>query len=606
MAALLDLRMPGVYTQEISTLPPTVGVVPSAVPVFIGNTQKADKKGVDLSGKPTRIKSMKEYEDLFGTAPLQKLKVTIDESTGTPDVQVADPTDFKYKMYHSLLFYFANGGGPCYILSVGKFDTDPDANAIKTAIGSLTKVQEVTILVFPDGTSLTEEQYQSGVITTALQHCSKMKDRVTIIDLHSANGDSIDTIESGFQTRMPSDIEFKKYGMTYYPYIKTIFSYNYAEADVAVTSHVQSIPGDANTVADLKAKAKAYLDANAAIPAAQGKVDGLTAEKKALTYLKTALDAWVQATPGAKDADMLVQLLKISADSGVAIPADVATELDKANPAPQTILGKAQTDTDTALGLATTALTNAQGLVASTLATLKAAVKALGSGVSIPLTNFTMDVIKDVNNLIYGKIKDAISNLAVTLPPCGAIAGIYVRTDATAGVWQAPANVSVFGGIKPALDIDDDLHANLNAPSNGKAINAIRTYPGRGLLVYGARTLAGNDLEWRYVNVRRTFCFIEDSIALAMQDFVFAPNNEQTWIKVRAMIRSFLNRLWKAGGLYGNTPDDAYAVICSAPESMSDDDVLNGIMRIFVKVAVARPAEFIVLQYEHKFELAES
>jgi phage tail sheath protein FI len=236
----------------------------------------------------------------------------------------------------------------------------------------------------------------------------------------------------------------------------------------------------------------------------------------------------------------------------------------------------------------------------------KSGVKSAGVRYDVPLSGVSLLALKDVNNLVYGKIKDAIFNFPVTLPPSGAIAGIYVRTDASAGVWKAPANVSVYGGIKPALDIDDDLHANLNAPSNGKAVNAIRTYPGRGLLVYGARTLAGNDLEWRYVNVRRTFCFIEDSIANAMQDFVFEPNNEQTWIKVRAMIRSFLNRLWKAGGLYGNTPDDAYEVICSAPDSMSDDDVLNGIMRIYVKVAVARPAEFIVLQYEHKFELVES
>jgi uncharacterized protein len=605
MAALLDLRMPGVYTQEIATLPPTVGVIPSAVPVFIGYTEKAVKKGDDLTLKPTRIKSMKEYEDLFGSAPLQHIDVTIDESSGQPDVKVTEPADFKFKMYHSLLFYYANGGGPCYILSVGGYDADPAPDDIKNAIPLLSKVQEVTILVFPDGTSLKEAEYQ-GVIGVALQHCSKMKDRVTVIDLHDVNGDDLSAIENGFQTGMPNDIELKKYGMAYYPYIKTIFSYNYAESDVVVKSHIQSIPGDTGTVSDLKAKAAAYLAAVGAYPGTVAKVDGLTADKKVLTYLKTTLDAYKTATPAATDADLVVQLKKISTDSGNPLPTDVAKDIDKPGAAPQTILNTALTTLQTALDTANTAVTTAKGKVDDTLAALKAAVKALGSGVSIPLTNFTMDVIKDANNLIYGKIKDAISNLAVTLPPCGAIAGIYVRTDANAGVWKAPANVSVLGGIRPALDIDDDLHANLNAPSNGKAINAIRTYPGRGLLVYGARTLAGNDLEWRYVNVRRTFCFIEDSIGIAMQDFVFEPNTEQTWIKVRAMIKSFLNRLWKAGGLYGNTPSDAYDVICSAPESMSDDDVLNGIMRIFIKVAVARPAEFIVLQYEHKFELVES
>lgn len=605
MAALLDLRMPGVYTQEIATLPPTVGVIPSAVPVFIGYTETAVKKGEDLHGKPTRIKSMKEYQDLFGSAPLQHIEVAIDESSGQPEVKVTEPTDFKYKMYHSLLFYYANGGGPCYILSVGGYDTDPSATDLQGAIPALKKVQEVTILVFPDGTSLHETAYQ-GLIGSALQHCSIMKDRVTVIDLHDVNGEDLSAIEDGFQTGMPNDIEYKKYGMAYYPYIKTIFSYNYAETDVVVKSHIQSIPGDTGTVSDLKAKAAAYLAAVGAYPATVAKVDGLTADKKVLTYLKTTLDAYKVATPAATDADLVVQLKKISTDSGNPLPTDVAKDIDKPGAAPQTILNTALSTLQTALDTATTAVTTAQGKVTDTLAALKAAVKALGSGVSIPLTNFTMDVIKDANNLVYGKIKDAISNLAVTLPPCGAIAGIYVRTDANAGVWKAPANVSVMGGIRPALDIDDDFHANLNAPSNGKAINAIRTYPGRGLLVYGARTLAGNDLEWRYVNVRRTFCFIEDSIGIAMQDFVFEPNTEQTWIKVRAMIKSFLNRLWKAGGLYGNTPSDAYDVICSAPESMSDDDVLNGIMRIFIKVAVARPAEFIVLQYEHKFELVES
>lgn len=134
MAALLDLRMPGVYTQEISTLPPTVGVIPSAVPVFIGYTQKAEKKGDSLLGKPTRIKSMKEYQDLFGSAPLQQIQVTIDESAGTPDVSVLEPDDFKFKMYHSLLFYYANGGGPCFILSVGGYDTPPAAKPLSDAI----------------------------------------------------------------------------------------------------------------------------------------------------------------------------------------------------------------------------------------------------------------------------------------------------------------------------------------------------------------------------------------------------------------------------------------------------------------------------------------
>lgn len=606
MAALLDLRMPGVYTQEIATLPPTVGVIPSAVPVFIGYTEKAEKKGDSLSMKPTRVKSMKEFETWFGGPENVEIQVDIDDRSTNPlhpEVRVVKPVNLTFKMYHSMLFYYANGGGPCYIMSVGSYNDELSADALKNGIPPLSKVKDITILVFPDGVSIDENKY-AGVITDALNHCVKMKNRVTIIDLNDANGDDLTKIENGFQTSMPSDIEIKKYGMAYYPYIDTIFSYAYNKEDVVVRNHWM----DANVVPDpnlmklndaIKAARTDYL-------AALATDTGLKNDRATLAFFKKALDDWrvAQSNPPTND-ELKDQLDTIAADSGKTIPDSVKGKLVEPMPDPIGVLGDAITAQDTLIGKADTAVTTKRATFDAAIAAAKAGLPK-GGKIIYSLSGLGMDLLEDVNNLIYGKIKDAISNFPVTLPPCGAIAGIYVRTDATQGVWKAPANVSVFAGIKPELDIDDDLHANLNAPPSGKAINVIRTYPGRGLLVYGARTLAGNDLEWRYVNVRRTFCFIEDSIATAMQDFVFETNNQQTWIKVRAMIKSFLNRLWKAGGLFGNTPEDAYEVIVGEPESMSVDDVLGGIMRIFIKVAVARPAEFIVLQYEHKFELVES
>jgi phage tail sheath protein FI len=217
-----------------------------------------------------------------------------------------------------------------------------------------------------------------------------------------------------------------------------------------------------------------------------------------------------------------------------------------------------------------------------------------------------MSTVATISNLIYNKIIDAIRNYGLVLKPGGAVAGIYFRTDASRGVWKAPANVSVLGAISPMVNYSDDTHAELNVPDSGKAVNLIRNYPGRGVLLYGARTLAGNDNEWRYVNVRRTFCYIEDSVYRGMQDFVFEENNEETWIKVRAMINAFLNKLWKAGGLFGATPEDAYQVLADVPNTMSVDDMLNGFMIVYIKVAVARPAEFIVLRYEHKFDVPQS
>ncbi len=114
MAALLDLRMPGVYTQEIPTLPPTVGVIPSAVPVFIGYTEKAKSKGESLNGIPTRIKSMREYEDWFGGPSTVKMNIEIDDRASNqrrPEVKVASVEGFNYKMHYAMLLYYANGGG---------------------------------------------------------------------------------------------------------------------------------------------------------------------------------------------------------------------------------------------------------------------------------------------------------------------------------------------------------------------------------------------------------------------------------------------------------------------------------------------------------------
>ncbi|MGX5820936.1 phage tail sheath family protein [Chitinophaga lutea] len=610
MAALLDLRMPGVYTLEKSTLPPTVGVIPSAIPVFIGYTQKAEKKGESLHGKPTRVKSMKEYEDWFGGAPLQSLEVSVDDRNGVsgkPDVKVSRPTDYQYKMYHSLLFYYANGGGPCFIMSVGGYDAKISVDALKGALTPLKKSKDVTIIVYPDGTSLSNDDYKS-LMEETLNHCVKMKNRVGVFDVHESFGEDLDEIENVFQTNVPSDIDVKKYGMAYYPYVETIFDYGYLETGVTVKQHLVTPPpaSETTTIAAIKAKADALKAASDGYGEKAGEVADLSARQTVLAFLKGALDEYKAANPSADSAALVKKLYAVIKETGRMLPDDVKTDVDADGAEPITVLGDALDETNDDLTDANTELKSKKDALDAAATDARKGVPGDNNiRYTVPLTGVTMAGLKDANNLVYGKIKDAILNFPVTLPPCGAIAGIYVRTDANAGVWKAPANVSVFGGIKPALEIDDELHGSLNAPSSGKSINVIRTYPGRGLLVYGGRTFAGNDLEWRYVNVRRTFCFIEDSIQRAMQDFVFEPNNEQTWIKVRAMIKSFLNRLWKAGGLYGNTPEDAYEVVCDEPGSMTVDDVLNGIMRIFIKVAVARPAEFIVLEYEHKFEVAE-
>ena len=140
----------------------------------------------------------------------------------------------------------------------------------------------------------------------------------------------------------------------------------------------------------------------------------------------------------------------------------------------------------------------------------------------------------------------------VTLPPSAAIAGAIVTTDNERGVWKAPANLSLNAVTAPVVRLDNDVQATLNVDAaSGKSINAIRTFNGKGTLVWGARTLAGNSNEWRYIPVRRLFIQMESDIKRATSYAVFEPNNAITWTKLRTQVESYLTRLWQDGGFGG-------------------------------------------------------
>lgn len=203
--------------------------------------------------------------------------------------------------------------------------------------------------------------------------------------------------------------------------------------------------------------------------------------------------------------------------------------------------------------------------------------------------------------VIVNKVKNASSEL----PPSGVIAGIYAQVDNARGVWKAPANVSPIGVVGLSADISHQEQEDLNVdPVAGKSINVIRAFPGKGILVWGARTLAGNDNEWRYVSVRRFFIFAEESIKKAIERFVFEPNVQDTWIKVKGAIEHFLTDQWKAGALAGTTPQQAFFVSVGLGQTMTAQDILEGRMIVEVGMAASRPAEFIILKFSHKLQEA--
>jgi phage tail sheath protein FI len=176
------------------------------------------------------------------------------------------------------------------------------------------------------------------------------------------------------------------------------------------------------------------------------------------------------------------------------------------------------------------------------------------------------------------------------LPPSGFVAGIYARSDIERGVYKAPANEVVRGLTKFEVNINQARQDVLNPES----INALRFFEGRGSRVWGARTLS-SDPEWRYINVRRLFIFLEHSIDKATQWAVFEPNNERLWSNIRATVEDFLLVQWRDGALLGSKPEDAYFVRCDR-STMTQNDLDNGRLICLIGVAPVKPAEFVIFR----------
>lgn len=189
-------------------------------------------------------------------------------------------------------------------------------------------------------------------------------------------------------------------------------------------------------------------------------------------------------------------------------------------------------------------------------------------------------------------VKDPLSpKKMATVPPSGHIAGIYARVDSTRGVHKAPANEPIRGALDLAYRVTREEQGELNI--NG--VNCIRFFPGQGIRVWGARTLAESSSEWKYINVRRLFNMIEESIARSTQWVVFEPNDETLWNSIKRDVSAFLTMLWRQGALKGTTPEEAFFVKCD--EEINPSDVINaGIVVTVIGVAPVKPAEFVVFK----------
>lgn len=540
---MVTYKTPGVYVRELSVLPPSVAEVSTAIPAFIGYTNLAE---------PTvaRIDTLLEYESMFGSAPLSKFKVKTrtNSTTNFPEIVSVERTKESgspdFLMYYSLSMYFKNGGGSCYIISIGKYGASVAKSDFEWGLSQLEKEDEPTLIVLADASNLSPVDYYD-VCTQVLGQCDKLRDRFAIFDVLSGN---VDAFRNGIGQN------YLKYGAAYHPYLKTSLSYAFTPSDIEI-----EIEGASTTSTWTKT------------------IGGIS-----VSYIGTAGD-----NPS----------VTVAGGSG-----DVTFEI---NPATVLSISKvAGKDGNAVLTAWTTwiATNDARGFVLTVAGTGS---DNLPTGTStldlMPTPKETLKSIETSKTALYNLIKSRLVEERLILPPSCAIAGIYASVDRNRGVWKTPANVSVAGVIEPVSKITSDQQENLNIdPTGGKSINVIRQFTGKGTLVWGGRTLAGNDNEWRYVSVRRLFNLIEESTQKSTAFAVFEPNDTTTWLKVKAMIESYLYGLWQLGALMGATQEQAYFVNVGLGKTMTPQDVLEGRMIVEIGIAAVRPAEFIILTFMHK------
>ena len=555
-------KTPNVYVEEVATLPPSVVPVATAVPAFIGCTEKAGANGEYL-GRPVRISSILDYTTIFGGAEATDFTVTLDENEQITQITAGEGSAVTpaYLLYYMLRLFFDNGGGPCYVVSIGDYSELPSKDKFAEGLAAVRKEDEPTLILLTDAVNLPDPVDYHDLCQSVLRQCNSLKDRFGIFDVLVSDRDT-NSIGAGF--RQGIGTEYLKYGAAYYPYLQTSLTYHYTDDSVTLNR-----PADATTTAS--ASVGQYSTGN----------NGLR-----VTYSGPQSD-----NPRLRITVTDRQSIAVEAVEGVLtirLPSAGATAAD--------VLAAS-----TGVGNYSLAV-NGTGTATLSTPLDETPLTYAASSTSITLANPS---IQTENTQLYNTLKTALNSLRVVLPPSAAVAGVYAKVDRERGVWKAPANVSLASVIGPTEKITNEEQENLNVdPTAGKSINAIRSFTGKGTLIWGARTLAGNDNEWRYVPVRRLFNLIEESTQKATNFVVFESNSAITWLKVKTIIETYLEGLWRQGALAGATQAEAYSVSVGLGQTMTEQDILEGRMIIEIGIAAVRPAEFIILRFSHKLQQA--
>ncbi|UTX50120.1 phage tail sheath subtilisin-like domain-containing protein [Chryseobacterium sp. MA9] len=461
---MLNPATPGVSVEEITKLPYSVAYIETAMPAFIGYTELLPVG----YNEPFRISSLLEYEQYFGKAKEENIQLQDVEGKGATIVA----PHAQFLMYYSLQMYFANGGGPCYIISVGDYTSaEVQLSSLETGLGKIDhkNIKEPILIIFPDAISLANESDFYSIYNQAIDKAKdENKNRFVILDTYYGNSviqsNNLTTIES-----FRSKVNPTNHAAAYFPHLKTILNYTFDETKTPIIHTGLQKAG-------------------------QGSALFYAGEIAALDELKRLASA--EISTGSADAYVLADLL----DQAIAIAEEVnetADAGDKKNALTE-VIDEAKVVLEAIYDgiiddfMIPDGLDENAPVFSGEFDALKTAILEIkdekGDANGITLKN-----LESSNSALYNQVKKEMLSLKVVLPPSSAIAGAYGRIDSTRGVWKAPANINISHVITPTEKISDQEQAALNIDAFGKSINAIRTFTGKGTLIWGARTLEGKD-----------------------------------------------------------------------------------------------------------------
>ena len=566
---MAEYLAPGVFVEETSFRAKSIEGVGTSTAAFVGLTSRGPRAGQPGDPSPTLLTSFVDFERIYG---------------GVDDLRINDAPVINY-LAHAARAFFNNGGGRLYVARVlaggaaaatktlnpsaaankkvtftartpgGARLAGSDANfRIVLAANSLGTTKKLA-LKQPSGTTIKTpaggDNFEYYVLGRAASEGPKFNGL--------ADGDACEIITLDAQVSDPTGLIYEASGLgldaSHSRFIGSVMGASPPQLRDRLTNPVMVTIGGALAAADLidvLNKADSPIDL---VGGSDGTGDPAGYEE-ALDALQALEDISIIAAPGLSTFD--------------AVAADVH----------QKLIGHAEAPRAYRIAVLETPPNKEPGEIV----TLKSLIDSTKAALYYPWISVANPAAAT----------DPTQPTVIDLPPSGHVCGIYARTDIARGVWKAPANETVTG----ALGLQRAVSFGEQELLNPLGINCIRALPNRGIRVWGARTIS-SDPEWKYVNIRRYFIYLENSIDRGTQWAVFEPNGERLWANIRTTVSDFLYNEWVSGALLGSTPKEAFFVQCDR-STMTQNDIDAGRLICLIGVAAIKPAEFVIFRIGQK------